>query len=894
MNLGPAIISCNPVLLDAGNTGSTFDWNNGAGNGQTFTASTSGNYTVVVTNTDGCSATASVQVTINSAPTVSLTNPAPQCGGTVSLDAGNAGATFAWSSGETTQVITVSTSGNYSVTVTNGCGSSTASALVTINSAPVVNLAPSPTSCIPVVLDAENPGSTYLWSPGGQTTQTISATSSGTYSVVVTNADGCTGTGTSVVTITPGAPVVNLSNPAPQCGGTLTLDAGNAGSSYLWSPGGETTQTISAVASGTYQVTVTNTCGSSTGSAVVTINAIPVVNLGGPYAQCGGVVLDAGNPGSTYNWNSGQGFSQTFNAVANGTYTVVVTSPQGCSGTGSAVVNSNGSFPVVNLGGPFVQCNGTVTLDAGNPGASYLWSPGGETTPVITVNTSGTYTVTVTNACGSSTGSAVVTIITTSAIGSVTPSGPTTFCQGGSVDLTAATGSSYLWSTGETSQTISVTQTGNYSVTITTAQGCQILSPVTGVNVLPALPIPTITSSGSGNICNGQSITLTSSGATGNTWNPNGLQSQSIIVSNPGSYTVTVSNGQCSATSLPFVVTLNFPPSAVITAIGNTTFCKGDSVLLQAPAAASYTWFKVGLNGNPDVNIGNDSSVVVNQSGDYYVVVTGANGCTRASFPSTNVVAQDTVAKPTFTVDGALSPCNSGSFITLTAATASNYQWSQGETTQSIRVIGPGNYFLTVTNSFGCSKNSDTLVVNLTPSPNINLNLVAMVFNPGGHNVSLPGGSDGQIDLTVTGGLAPFQFSWTKEGTGFIGSSEDLIGLKAGVYTVVVTDAGGCTAEANIILTEPKEFKLSNGFSPNNDGKNDQFVIGSIELYPDNDITIYNRWGNVVFSKTGYANDWEGLSNSGESLADGTYFIVVNVRSNGASQQLKGYVDLRR
>jgi gliding motility-associated-like protein len=158
----------------------------------------------------------------------------------------------------------------------------------------------------------------------------------------------------------------------------------------------------------------------------------------------------------------------------------------------------------------------------------------------------------------------------------------------------------------------------------------------------------------------------------------------------------------------------------------------------------------------------------------------------------------------------------------------------------------------------------------------------------------LPGASDGQIDLTVSGGLAPFQFTWTKDGAGFIGSSEDLIGLKAGVYSVLVTDAGGCTAEASITLTEPKEFKLSNGFSPNNDGKNDQFIIGSIELYPDNDITIYNRWGNVVYSKTGYANDWEGLSNSGETLADGTYFVVVNVRSNGASQQLKGYVDLRR
>ena len=157
----------------------------------------------------------------------------------------NAGSTYLWSTGETTQSITVSTSGNYSVTVTdaNGC-SATDDANATIHANPTVNLGADQQTCSgnTITFDAGNAGSTYLWSTG-ETTQTISVSASGNYSVVVTDANGCSATDDANATIHAN-PVVDLGIDQETCSGnSITFDAGNAGSTYLWSTG-ETTQSI--------------------------------------------------------------------------------------------------------------------------------------------------------------------------------------------------------------------------------------------------------------------------------------------------------------------------------------------------------------------------------------------------------------------------------------------------------------------------------------------------------------------------------------------------------------------------------------------------------------------------------------------------------------------------
>ncbi|MDQ2180868.1 hypothetical protein M0051_19540, partial [Marinifilum sp. D714] len=309
--------------------------------------------------------------------------------------AGNPGSSYLWSNGATTQTITVNTSGNYSVVVTdaNGC-SATDDVNVTVHPNPVVDLGLDQETCEggSITLDAGNSGATYLWS-NGATTQTITVSTSGNYSVVVTDANGCSATDDVNVTIHPN-PVVDLGVDQETCeGGSITLDAGNAGSTYLWS-NGATSQTIIVNTSGNYSVVVTDANGcSATDDVNVTVHPNPVVDLGLDQETCAGgaITLDAGNPGSTYLWSNGE-TTQDITVSTSGSYSVVVTDANGCSATDDVNVTIYPN-PVVNLGLDQETCaGGTITLDAGNPGSSYLWS-NGATTQTITVNTSGNYSV---------------------------------------------------------------------------------------------------------------------------------------------------------------------------------------------------------------------------------------------------------------------------------------------------------------------------------------------------------------------------------------------------------------------------------------------------------------------------------------------------------------------
>jgi hypothetical protein len=374
VNLGTDITQCGgTTVLNAQNNGSTYLWSTNATT-QTITVSTSGTYSVVVTGPGGCTGTDAINVTINTPPTVNLGSDITQCSGTAVLDAQNGGSTYLWSNAATTQTISVSASGTYSVVVTdaNGC-TGTDAINVTFNTPPIVTLGSDITQCGgTAVLDAQNAGSTYLWSTNS-TTQTITVSASGTYSVVVTDPAGCTGTDAINVTInTP--PVVALGNDISQCGGTVVLDAQNAGNTYLWS-NSATTQTITVSASGTYSVVVTDANG-CTGSDVinVSINSSPTVNLGNNINQCGGtVLLDAQNAGGTYLWST-SATTQTITVSTSGSYSVVVTDVNGCTGTGQVNININ-TPPVVTFTlNPVNVCVNWLpfTLSGGSPnGGTY-------------------------------------------------------------------------------------------------------------------------------------------------------------------------------------------------------------------------------------------------------------------------------------------------------------------------------------------------------------------------------------------------------------------------------------------------------------------------------------------------------------------------------------------
>lgn len=277
----------------------------------------------------------------------------------------------------------------------------TASQTVVVTSGLAVSLGADQDLCPSdsLVLDASNTGSTYLWNTGA-TTPTLTVNTAGTYIVTVTAGPGCTGSDTVVITGL-AAPLVSLGQDTAFCpGGSVLLDAGNPGATYLWNTGA-TTQTLNISASGTYQVTVTNSAGCEAGDTVlVSAASPPAVALGADFSLCPDTsqTVDAGNSGATFLWNTGA-TSQTLIIATPGTYIVTVTNAAGCTGI-DTLIASTGIAPSVQLGADVELCPGdSVLLDAGNAGSAFLWSTGasGQT---LTVGTAGNYGVTVTSSDG--------------------------------------------------------------------------------------------------------------------------------------------------------------------------------------------------------------------------------------------------------------------------------------------------------------------------------------------------------------------------------------------------------------------------------------------------------------------------------------------------------------
>jgi len=444
------------------------------------TVSTTTTYTLTMTDANGCEAYDTVTVTANPVPVVNIGPDTTLCGYSFLLDAGNPGDSYLWNTGAGTQQLMVTQSGFYSVAVSNsfGCVGSDG-AQVTINNPPPFSLGADTSQCGgTVALDAGSGFASYSWSTGDNT-QMSSATATGNYSVTVSDANGCVMHDTMMVTINP-APSVNLGPDTTQCGGSVTLDAGNPGSVYFWS-NSTTNQTTAATSTNTYVVQVVTLAGcTSTDSINVTINPIPQVDLGPDTAACAGsIVLDAGNPGSTYAWNNGPP-TQTNTVSTNGTYIVVVTSPAGCteSDTINVTLNSN---PTVNANADQFACPGDTVALSATGAQSYTWSNGIQA-PSITVSptVSTTYYVTGTdvNGCQATDVTTVYILQNTSASFTYTITGVTT-----QFTSTSNNATSYSWDFGDNSpvsaqQNPSHTYTANgtYTVTLTVTGPCGVVT----------------------------------------------------------------------------------------------------------------------------------------------------------------------------------------------------------------------------------------------------------------------------------------------------------------------------------------------------------------------------------------------------------------------------------
>ena len=471
--------------------GGTYAWSNSLGSGASKTVSPTSTttYTVTVTN-NGCTATASRTVTVNS-PSASISGTNSICTGESTTLTASGGGTYAWSnslgSGASKTVSPTSTT-TYTVTVTNNGCTATASRTVTVNTAPSASISGTNTICSgeSTTLTASG-GGTYAWSNslGSGASKTVSPTSTTTYTVTVTT-NGCTATANRTVTVNT-SPSASISGTNSICVGESTTLTASGGGTYAWSNslGSGASKTVSPTTTTTYTVTVTGSNGcTSTANRTVTVNQAPSASISGTNTICSGesTTLTASG-GGTYAWSNslGSGSSKTVSPTSNTTYTVTVTN-NGCTATASRTVSVN-QTPSVSVNPPSVSiCSGGsgTTLQATGSAQNYSWSPSTGLNPTtgqtVTANPSSsiTYTVTASNGNCSATATSAVTV-SNQITASITPANPV-ICGSGSISLSATPGSAYAWSgpnnfNGNT-QTVSVSNGGSYSVTVTNPGGC--------------------------------------------------------------------------------------------------------------------------------------------------------------------------------------------------------------------------------------------------------------------------------------------------------------------------------------------------------------------------------------------------------------------------------------
>ncbi|WP_169788213.1 S8 family serine peptidase [Rufibacter tibetensis] len=454
-----------------------------------------------------------------------------------------------------------------------------------------------------------------------------------------------------------------------------------------------------------------------------------------------------------------------------GTYKVILKAYDDCSGVYTVTKEiSIEALPDASIAasGSTTLCEGDkVTLSAvAGEGFTYLWSTGA-TTRTIEVGAGGSYRVTVTNASGCTATSEVVQVIVNPLpIALITADGATIFCEGEKVTLSApaAEGNAFLWSNGATTRSIEVNTAGNYTVTVTNANGCAVTSEATTVKV-NTLPVATIAVNGATTFCQGNSVVLIASEGSNYLWS-NGATSRSIEVRTAGDYTVTVTNAAgCQVTSAPLKVQVNDLPVATISASGTTRFCAGESVTLTATEGSSYRW-STGATTR---------QIVVRASDDYSVTVFNALGCSAISDPVKLIVHPLPI--PTIRITGSTTLCQ-GQRVTLVAPEGSGYQyrWSNGDTTRSIEVGDAGNYSITVTNENGCAATSNAVEVNVNALPEARI--IAS-----GATTFCQGSS---VVLTASEGTA---YHWSNGAT-----TRSITVSESGKYTVSVTNSNGCTA----------------------------------------------------------------------------------------------------
>ena len=978
--------------VSAGSGNYSYAWNNG-GTTPTITNLVAGIYYVNVTDLNtGCTVFNLFVVNEPEQLTSTTTQQNVKCysqsTGSIDLtvNGGTTNYSYLWSNGSTSQDLSGLAAGIYNVTITDfkGC-QATNSATITQTSSSVnstiigdnVNCPLGNDGSVDLTTFGGTPPYTFNWNSGTYISEDISGLTTGSYNVLITDALGCTAT--NGIFISEPTPIISsVAGTDVSCfGGSngfvdLTVSGGTPPYSFNWTSSAFTlgnTEDLVNVIADSYHVEITDANGcKAINNYTVNQPTQLLTSITGTNVTCNGysngkvdLVVSGGSPNYQYVWsNSTTTLSSTTQDLSNipaETYSVLITDIKGCTITNSITITQPLLALTASIIGTDVKCFGNNTgaadliIEGGTPPYNVTWSNGINTEDQNNLF-AGTYVATITDFNGCLT-TANITIhqplakLTSSSV--VTP----VTCYGftnGSIDYTVNGGTqpySYSWINSQfalsvTSQDISNFPAEMYILTITDANNCILID--TSIITQPTKLVSSITST---NInCFGQStgaIDLTLNGGVtpySILWTNNAV-SEDINNLPAGSYTVNVTDANgCQHMDS---VTLTQPASGLSSTnfVKNTT-CYGSAdgyIFYDVQGGTTpyaYSW----SNGNTTNNIFNLTA------GQYVITTTDGNGCTLTNSITVRQPSQVTIAAVTNPVK-CFGETNGSIDITVTGGTTPyTYQWMNSDfvlsaITQDLVNYPSGTYNVKVIDSLGCEAN---LAVLLDQPAQLGASVTA-------NNITCAGGSDGNIDINISGGITPYSYVWSNGAT-----SEDLFNIPVGSYTVTITDANNCTLQQVYTLLEPSPIEIAyqmqevscsdqvdgviyatatggtgaysyawsngttdnpatnlaggtytlivsdavgcskqieitmqvnpqecieipNAFTPNGDGKNDLWQIKNIELYPNCNMKIFNRWGNLLFESNGYPEFWNGRYN-GNKLPSETYYYILNLGNN--------------
>ncbi|MEO0627435.1 MAG: SprB repeat-containing protein, partial [Bacteroidota bacterium] len=832
------------VEVSGGDTPYTFQWSNDEDT-QTITGLEPGTYSVTVTEANGCKAIGSV--TINEPPPLEIFGVVgnPLCAddddGTIDITVmgGTQPYTYDWSDlpgNDDPEDRDNLTPGTYMVLVTdaNDC---TVSATYTVEEPDDISLelmatdvlcAGDETGSIEVTVAGGTPPYTYDWSdlPGNDDPSDRNNLSAGTYTVTVTDANGCTATASATVNEPP-ALTIDLDESDLLCNGDdngsidVTVGGGTPPYTYNWSdlPGNDNPEDRANLSVGTYTVEVTDANG-CTISGSATINEPPALNIIGEIEDplCADddagsidITVTGGTQPYTYDWSDlpGNDDPEDRDNLSAGTYTVLVTDANDCTVSATFTIEEPDDI-VLELMATDVLCAGDetgsieVTVAGGTPPYTYDWSdlPGNDDPSDRDNLSAGTYTVTVTDVNGC-TATASATVSEPPAL-TIDLDESDLICNGddnGSIDVTVGGGTppyTYNWSdlpgndNPEDRANLSV---GTYTVEVTDANGCTI-SESTTINEPPALEIEVDETDV---LCNGDATGAIDITVVGGTqpytydWSdiPGNDDPEDRSNLQAGTYTVEVSDANnCIALA---TITINEPTAIDIDGLVTDVDCNshetGEIDITASGGTPPYTYNWSDLAGSDNEEDRDNLA-----AGTYTVVVTDANSCTATA---SYTVQEPPALELTASIVNAVCNGDDNGSIDITASGGTppyTYDWSDlpGVDNEEDRDNLPaGSYTITVIDANDCEQ-SATLIITVPEAIVVSAQLT---------DVLCAGEATGTVTVFVDGGTGPYTYDWSDlPGDDNPADRDD---LSAGTYTLIVTDQAGCTGSTTITISEP-------------------------------------------------------------------------------------------